>query len=216
MTTRIWIAALVGLCIFSVPASAEVWHGLYTDATSYAIGDTIKVYASAPNQEIVIRLVKLDEFWTEAARSDVLEAGPQSSRVGSFVEYPSLSLGGRTSFTLEGWLHPTLLGGDTVVVAGQFGLNEAAAAIIITPDGRLAAYVSDTPQQTRLDSPLPRFPPTSTPGSTPGTTWRFAMTALRSNSTWTVVSPLSETRPARWQGSLLHSGWGRVLKRQAI
>ena len=108
MTTRIWIVAFVGLCIFSVPASAEVWHGLYTDATSYAIGDTIKVYASAPNQEVVIRLVKLDEFWTEAARSDVLEAGPQSSRVGSFVEYPSLSLGGRTSFTLEGWLHPTL------------------------------------------------------------------------------------------------------------
>ncbi len=124
----------------------KFWHGLYTDATSYAIGDTIKVYASAPNQEIVIRLVKLNEGWTEAARSDVLEVGPQSSRVGSFLEYPNLSLVGRTSFTLEGWFHPTLLGGDTVVVAGQFGIDEAAAAIIITPDGRLAAYVSDTPQ----------------------------------------------------------------------
>ncbi len=146
MTTKIRIGVLVGFWTFSVTASAEIWHGLYTDATSYAIGDTVKVYASVPNQDIVVRLVALDEEWTEAARSSVLEVGSQFSRVGSFLEYPSVSLVGRTSFTLEGWLHPTLLGGDTVVVAGQFGLNEAAAAIIITPEGRLAAYVSDTPQ----------------------------------------------------------------------
>ena len=60
MTNRIWIGVLVGFWTFSVPASAEIWHGLYADATSYAIGDTIKVYGSAPNQEIVIRLVRLD------------------------------------------------------------------------------------------------------------------------------------------------------------
>ena len=114
MTTKIRIGVLVGFWTVSVPASAEIWHGLYTDATSYAIGDTVKVYASVPNQDIVIRLVALDEEWTEAARSNVLEVGPQSSRVGSFLEYASVSLVGRTSFTLEGWLHPTLLGGDTI------------------------------------------------------------------------------------------------------
>ena len=123
MKMRIWIGLLVGFCTFSVPASAEIWHGLYTDASSYTIGDTIKVYASAPSGEMVIRLVKLDEGWTEGAHSDVLAVGPQSSRVGSFVEYPSVSLAGRTSFTLEGWLHPTLLGGDTVVVAVSTGVE---------------------------------------------------------------------------------------------
>ena len=159
MTNKVWIGVLVGFWTFSVPASAEIWHGLYTDATSYAIGDTIKVYGSAPNQEIVIRLVRLDKGWTEVARSDVLEVGPQSSLVGSFLEYPNVSLAGRTSFTLEGWFHPTLLGGDTVVVAGQFGMNEAAAAIIITPDGRLAAYVSDTPQTDPARLALAPLPP---------------------------------------------------------
>jgi hypothetical protein len=50
---------------------------------------------------------------------------------------------------LEGWLYPTLLGNsvptDTVVVAGQIGLTESAAGIVILPSGRLAGYVGNDP-----------------------------------------------------------------------
>ena len=140
-------------------SSSATWFGLYTDATSYAVGDTIKVYASAPNQKTVFRLVRLDQEWTEATRSAVIEVGPQSSRVGSFIEYPTVSLAGRTAFTLEGWFHPTLLGGDTTVVAGQFGMTEASAGIVITPQGRLGAYVSDKPQTDPARLALAPLPP---------------------------------------------------------
>lgn len=133
----------------SISAGAETWYGLYTDATSYAPGDTIQIYSSAPNLDTVFRLARLDSDWTEITRTAPIVVGPQASRVGSFIEYPTVSLSGRISFTLEGWLHPTLLGSsaitDTVVVAGQIGLTESAAGIVILSDGRTAAYVSDTP-----------------------------------------------------------------------
>jgi len=134
------------------PASAGTWHGFYVDATSYAPGDAIKIYASSSTTETVYRLVRLDTNWTEITRTQPMTVSPQETTVGSFIEFPSVSLSGRISFTLEGWLHPTLLGGDLVVVAGQFGLTEAAAGIVISPSGQLAAYVSDTPQtdQTKL------------------------------------------------------------------
>ena len=154
------IAFLVSVTVLAIasgptdlaPASAETWHGLYTDATSYAPGDVIQVYASSPTTETVFRLVRLDTNWTEITRTNPITVGPQTSKVGSFIEYPGVSLSGRISFTLEGWLHPTLLGGDLVVVAGQIGLTEAAAGIVISPSGQLAGYVSDTPQtdQTKL------------------------------------------------------------------
>jgi len=157
MMRKIWIWILVGFFAFSAQASAEVWYGLYTDKTSYAPGDTVKVYASAPDQKMAVRLVKLDTGWTEVARSGELDVVPQSSYVGSFIEYPDLSLSGRTAFTLEGWFFPTLLGGkdlkvgnktvnEIAVVAGQIGMTEAAAGIVITEKGEFAAYVSDTPQ----------------------------------------------------------------------
>ena len=129
----------------SPSASADTWYGLYTDATSYEPGDAIQIYSSAPDIKTVFRLVRLGTDWTEAARTDPVSVGPQSSGVGSFIEYPTLPLSNRISFTLEGWYHPTLLGGDTAVVAGQIGLTESAAGIVIIPDGRMAAYVSDTP-----------------------------------------------------------------------
>ncbi len=122
-----------------------VWYGLYTDAASYAPGDVIEIYASAPDLESVFRLVRLDTEWTEITRTQPITVGPQTSAVGSFIEYPKLSLSGLVSFTLEGWYYPTLLGGDLAVVAGQVGLTEAAAGIIISTTGELGAYVSDSP-----------------------------------------------------------------------
>ena len=130
-------------------ATTDTWYGLYTDGTSYEPGQTIQVYGSAPDQDIIFRLVRMDTAWTEITRTQPISVGPQISRVGSFIEFPSVTLSGRDEFTLEGWLHPTLLGSsvitDTVVVAGQIGLAESAAGIVILSDGRLAAYVSDTP-----------------------------------------------------------------------
>lgn len=151
------LMAIIGLATVAAPkdvaattnaaaTNGQVWYGLYTDATSYAPGDAIQIHASAPNTGTVFRLVRLDKDWTEITRTNQITVGPQSSSVGSFIEYPSLSLSGLISFTLEGWFHPTLLGGDTVVVAGQYGLTEAAAGIIISDTGQLGAYVSDTPQ----------------------------------------------------------------------
>jgi len=137
-----WVAAAEPQTIPS--GDANTWYGLYTDATSYEPGDTIQIYGSAPNEEIVFRLVRLDTDWTEITRTAPMTVSPQSSYVGSFIEYPTVSLSGRVSFTLEGWYHPTLLGGDLTVVAGQIGLSEAAAGIVVLDDGRLAAYVSDT------------------------------------------------------------------------
>lgn len=125
---------------------AEVWYGFYVDDTSYSPGDAIQIYGSGPDAEVVFRLVRLDADWTEVARTEPLKAGPQATSVGSFLEYPSVSLSGRSAFTLEGWFHPTLLGGDLTVIAGQFGMEEAAAAIVGLPSGRLAAYVSDSPE----------------------------------------------------------------------
>lgn len=133
-----------GLALPPTPRS-ETWHGLYTDATSYAPGDTVQAYVSSPPTNGVVRLVRLDEDWTEVVRSGTLTLGPQESYVGSFIEYPDVTLSDRTAFTLEGWVKPSVMGGDTVVVAGQFGLTEAAAAILITQDGLPAAYVSETP-----------------------------------------------------------------------
>ncbi len=49
-------------------ASGEIWHGLYTDATSYAPGDVIKIHGSAPDVNTVFRLVRLDDDWTEITR----------------------------------------------------------------------------------------------------------------------------------------------------
>ena len=127
------------------PETVDVWYGLYVDATSYAPGDAIRIYSSGPDEMAVFRLVRLDSDWTEVARTEPMAVGPQATRVGSFLEYPSVSLSGRTAFTLEGWYHPTLIGGDLTVIAGQFGIEEAAAAIVMLPNGRLAGYVSDSP-----------------------------------------------------------------------
>jgi len=150
------LTAVIGLAVAASPQDAPastnaetagdlVWYGLYTDAASYAPGDAIQVYASAPDRPTVFRLVRLDTDWTEITRTNPITVGPQTSAIGSFIEYPKLSLSGLVSFTLEGWYYPTLLGGDLAVVAGQVGLTEAAAGIIISNTGQLGAYVSDTP-----------------------------------------------------------------------
>lgn len=123
------------------------WAGMYTNQTSYSPGDTIDIFASAPDEPTAFRLVRLDTAWTEITRTLPVTVGLQPTYLGSFLEYPAVSLSGRVSFTLEGWYHPTLLGQDpgATVLAGQMGLGEAAAGIVIREDGRLAAYVSDTP-----------------------------------------------------------------------
>lgn len=150
------LTAVIGLAMAASPQDAPastnavatgdlVWYGLYTDATSYAPGDAIQVYASAPDSPTVFRLVRLNTDWTEITRTAPITVDPQTSNIGSFIEYPKLSLSGMVSFTLEGWYYPTLLGGDLTVVAGQVGLAEAAAGIIISDTGQLGAYVSDTP-----------------------------------------------------------------------
>jgi len=144
MAAALWLAVALALPAVAVAGSGIVWYGLYTDAWSYGPGETVKVYLSGPEQDAAVRLVRLDELWTEVVRTGPVAAGPQETFPGSFLEVPGLSLGGRTAFTVEGWLYPTLLGGDTVVVAGQAGLAQAAAGIVITPEGKLAGYVSDT------------------------------------------------------------------------
>lgn len=136
------------------------WSGMYVDQTSYEPGETVEIYASLPNQSTVFRLVRMDSPWTEITRTVPMTVGLQSTYVGSFLEYPAVSLSGRVSFTLEGWYQPTLLGQDpgSTVVAGQMGLSEAAAGIVIREDGRLAAYVSDsaTPDPAKFaNAPLP-------------------------------------------------------------
>ncbi len=151
------LTAVIGLAMAASPQDAPAatnavttgeltWYGLYTDATSYAPGDAIQIFASAPNTQTVFRLVRLDTDWTEISRTKPITVGPQSSVIGSFIEYPKLSLSGLVSFTLEGWYYPTLLGGDLTVVAGQVGLTEAAAGIVISDTGQLGVYVSDTPE----------------------------------------------------------------------
>ncbi len=130
----------------SAAAGDDTWYGLYTDATSYEPGEAIRIYSSAPNTQTVFRLVRLDTAWTEITRTLPVTVAPQQSKVGSFIEFPGVTLSGTISFTLEGWYRPTVLGGDISVVAGQFGLTEAAAGIIISNTGELGAYVSDTPQ----------------------------------------------------------------------
>lgn len=125
-------------------AVTDTWYGLYIDQTSYTPGDTINIYASAPTQPQVYRLVRLDADWTEITRTEAITVGPQQSKIGSFIEFPNFTLSGRTAFTLEGWYFPTQLGGDWAVVAGQMGLFNAAAGIVISPTGELAGYVSDT------------------------------------------------------------------------
>ena len=133
-------------------AQATTWHGFYVDANSYEPGDTINIYGSAPAVDLVFRLIRLDHGWSEVARTSPVPVSPQASELGSFVEFPTVSLSGRSAFTLEGWFHPTLLGGDLVAVAGQIGEMESAAGIVVLPDGRLGGYVSDTPgtDQTKL------------------------------------------------------------------
>jgi len=129
----------------------EVWYGFYTDATSYAPGDTINIYASAPYVNKVFRLVQLNAGWKQITSTGVISVTPQTAKVGSFIEFPGLTLAGRTGFTLEGWYLPTLVGGDYSVIAGQYGANQAAAALLVRPDGRIAAYVSPT-ATTSLDA----------------------------------------------------------------
>ena len=68
-------------------------------------------------------------------------------------------MSGRSAFTLEGWFHPTLLSGDTAVVAGQIGLTKAAAGIVVLPGGQLAGYVSDTPQMDQAKLAIAPTPP---------------------------------------------------------
>ena len=138
------IALIINVSSVAV-AAEQVWYGLYTDTTSYTPGDTIQIYGSAPDVETVFRLIRLDADWTEISRTTPQTVTAQTSAVGSFIEYPDLTLSGRSAFTLEGWFYPTLLGGDTAVIAGQIGETESAAGIIIRPDGRLAGYLSSTP-----------------------------------------------------------------------
>ncbi len=152
LSAAIWILAQpiraatkpLGSTPTSTSASPDTWYGLYTDAASYTPGDTINIYASAPDQATVYRLVRLDSDWIEITRTNSITVGPQTAKVGSFIEFPALTLSGRTAFTLEGWFHPTLLGGDLTVVAGQIGLIKSAAGIVVRASGQLAGYVSDT------------------------------------------------------------------------
>ena len=146
--------ATMGLSSAPVGTNGVTWAGMYLDETSYEPGDTISIHASASDVPTVFRLVRLDQDWTEITRTLPMTVGLQSTYVGSFLEYPTVSLSGRSAFTLEGWYHPTLMGGDpdTTVVAGQIGVSEAAAGIVILEDGRMAGYVSDSavPSPTKL------------------------------------------------------------------
>ncbi len=138
------LGSLALFFVLSLPARAQVWPGLYTDATTYQPEDPIEVYVSVPiTGDAEIRLVRLDTELTGVASSGLIPVGPQETHLGSFLQYP-VTLANRTAFTLEGWIYPTLLGGDTVVVAGQYGEDMSSAAILLTDEGRLAGYVGDT------------------------------------------------------------------------
>jgi len=140
-----WLRWCGALALLSSPAAnAQPWPGFYTDRPSYAVGDTVNVHASttAPNTQLVVRLVRVGAVWTEVARTTTLSVSPQATRLGSFVEFPSVDMAGMTAFTLEGWWLPTLVGGDVSILAGQMSAATAAAGLGVGADGHLLAYTS--------------------------------------------------------------------------
>ena len=147
---HLWLCASLvlgfGAC-FAMPVNAERLKagGVYTDKPGYAPGETIKIHGSAPygqKGEIIMRLVRVSKGWPELARTGKLIATNQVSRIGSFLEIPGLSLAGRKTLTIEGWWQPTILGTDTVAIAGQLGLKKAAVGIAVSPEGKPIAYAS--------------------------------------------------------------------------
>lgn len=132
--------------LLAVPALQAQWSGFYSDRPTYRPGESVEIHgASQQGSEVIFRLSRIAAETTELVRSPTIVLDPVASPLGSFVEFPSLDLEGRTALTLEGWILPTLVGGDTVVVAGQLGLSTAGAALLITEEGHAAAYVSDSP-----------------------------------------------------------------------
>jgi hypothetical protein len=135
-------ALIAGLAAWLSAGQAQAQlHGMYTDKAVYEPGDTIEVYASAPDSEqIPFAMIRHGETDEAVLQTDPVAVEGQPTRVGSFVEVDGLELGGRSAFTLEGWWYPTLVGGDQVMVAGQ-GDFERGAGLFVTEQARLGAYV---------------------------------------------------------------------------
>ena len=56
-----------------------------------------------------------------------------------------MDLGGMTAITIEGWVWPTTVEtGEHVVIIGQYGTSKASAAVMLSPKGQPAVYLSDT------------------------------------------------------------------------
>ncbi|HAA53492.1 MAG TPA: hypothetical protein DCE42_01980 [Myxococcales bacterium] len=92
-----------------------------------------------------MRLVKIDgEELKEVARMQPFTLSNLPLRFGSFLEVDGLTLSSYKSFTVEGWWYPTLLGTDTVVIAGQISRSKATAGLFVTKEGKAAAIVSTT------------------------------------------------------------------------
>lgn len=143
---RRWSLAIGLGLLLCAPAGAQ-WSGFYTDEPGYRPGDTINIHAASETSgSFIFRLVKpTAQGLVEQERTGEVTVEPQITEFGSFVEFPTVSVGGLEAFTLEGWFHPTMVGTDLVVIAGQLGLSEAAAAIVVSEDGRFGAYASDSP-----------------------------------------------------------------------
>ena len=140
---RIVLRSLVVLAgLVPATASAQL-HGFYTDEPSYLPGDTIRIHASSPEPATAIfALVHHDATgWREVARTGAVTLRSEVTRIGSFVDVdPAVDLlGGRTAFTLEGWFLPTMVGTDSVLIAGQGGASQASGASSCRNAGRWSA-----------------------------------------------------------------------------
>ena len=145
----------------AIAAAQSPVDGFYVDAPSYAPGDTITVHGSSAELAGAtpdVRLISLQTPFVEHARTTAAPLTATPVRAGSFVELDD-DLAGLDAFTLEGWFAPTLLGGDTVVVAGQHDTaGGGAAAILIDPDGRLGLHLRTTTDEVGAwasETPLP-------------------------------------------------------------
>lgn len=138
--------ALALFLVLGVTHSAEAqFYGIYTDAATYAPGDTVQVHGSAPSDaDVVVRLLRVGSpEWTEITRSETVRVGPQPTRLGSFLEVEGLSGAGRDACTLEAIVRPTLIGGDDVVLVGERSASESGLALGVDVDGRVEARAGD-------------------------------------------------------------------------
>lgn len=120
-------------------------HGLYTDKPSYGLDEPILVYGNWGNQTPTYKIYKLGGTQRGAMTISQEHSNPQLGSsaknytlpAGSFVDFrdpvdlnAGLTLGGRSSFTVEGWFYPNFLFSGSsptqdIVIAGQIGPSDA-------------------------------------------------------------------------------------------